>query len=160
MGNTGILFEALKSGGIDVYPDYTGTIGRELLNRMLPISNRSIAARPARARRGGAARLREYVRARHAGQQGAAARRAHHRRSREASAVALGLSHEFLNRNDGWPGLQRAYGLPQSPSGARSRPAYEALAGGQIDVMDIYSTDAKIAKYKLRVLQDDKHYFP
>src|SRR5262249_39882537 len=37
---------------------------------------------------------------------------------------------------------------------------YEALAAGQIDVMDIYSTDAKIAKYKLRVLQDDKHYFP
>jgi osmoprotectant transport system permease protein len=31
LGNTGILFEALKSGGVDVYPDYTGTIGRELL---------------------------------------------------------------------------------------------------------------------------------
>ena len=74
--------------------------------------------------------------------------------------LRLGLSHEFLNRNDGWPGLQRAYGLPQSPSGLDHGLAYEALAGGQIDVMDIYSTDAKIAKYKLRVLQDDKHYFP
>jgi len=74
--------------------------------------------------------------------------------------LRFGLSHEFLNRSDGWPGLQRTYALPQSPSGLDHGLAYEALAGGQIDVMDIYSTDAKIQKYKLRVLQDDKHYFP
>ena len=56
--------------------------------------------------------------------------------------------------------MKRTYGLPQSPSGLDHGLAYEAIAAGQIDVMDIYSTDAKIAKYKLRVLADDKHYFP
>src|SRR5258708_19240885 len=38
--------------------------------------------------------------------------------------------------------------------------AYEAIAAGRIDVMDIYSTDAKIERYKLRVLEDDRKYFP
>ncbi len=74
--------------------------------------------------------------------------------------LRFGLSHEFLQRSDGWPGLKRTYGLPQSPNGLDHGLAYEAIAAGQIDVMDIYSTDAKIAKYKLRVLADDKHYFP
>jgi osmoprotectant transport system permease protein len=74
--------------------------------------------------------------------------------------LKFGLSHEFLQRNDGWPGLQKTYGLPQTPSGLDHGLAYEAIAAKQIDVMDIYSTDAKIAKYKLKVLEDDKHYFP
>jgi osmoprotectant transport system permease protein len=74
--------------------------------------------------------------------------------------LRFGLSHEFLNRNDGWPGLVRTYSLPQAPRGLDHGLAYEALAGRQIDVMDIYSTDAKIAKYKLRVLRDDRHFFP
>ena len=161
MGNTGILFEALKSGSIDLYPDYTGTVGRELLKSEasdLPSLNRGLAplglgvAVPlgfentyalamldSKAQQLGVRTIGDL--AKHA-------------------QLHFGLSHEFLNRNDGWPGLQRAYGLPQSPSGLDHGLAYEALAGGQIDVMDIYSTDAKIAKYKLRVLQDDKRYFP
>jgi osmoprotectant transport system permease protein len=161
MGNTGILFEALKSGGIDLYPDYTGTVGRELLksdasdleslNRGLaplglgvavPLgfeNTYALAMSDAKARQLNVHTIGDL--AKHA-------------------ELRFGLSHEFLNRNDGWPGLQRAYGLPQRPSGLDHGLAYEALAAGQIDVMDIYSTDAKIAKYKLRVLQDDKHYFP
>jgi osmoprotectant transport system permease protein len=74
--------------------------------------------------------------------------------------LRFGLSHEFLNRNDGWPGLARTYALSQAPRGLDHGLAYEALAAAQIDVMDIYSTDAKIAKYKLRVLRDDRHFFP
>ena len=74
--------------------------------------------------------------------------------------LRLGLSHELLKRSNGWPGLKRAYALPQQPSGLDHGIAYEAIAGGQIDGMDIYSTDAKIARYKLRVLADDKRYFP
>jgi osmoprotectant transport system permease protein len=161
MGNTGILFEALKSGGIDVYPDYTGTIGRELLksdasdleslNRGLaplglgvavPLgfeNTYALAMLDSKAQQLGARTIGDLA---------------------KHPQLRFGLSHEFLNRNDGWPGLQRAYGLPQSPSGLDHGLAYEALAGGQIDIMDTYSTDAKIAKYKLRVLQDDKHYFP
>jgi osmoprotectant transport system permease protein len=161
LGNTGILFEALKSGSIDLYPDYTGTVGRELLKSDasdLPSLNRGLAplglgvavplgfentyalAMPdARAQQLGIRTIDDLA---------------------KHPELKLGLSHEFLNRSDGWPGLRKTYSLPQSPQGLDHGLAYEALAGGQIEVMDIYSTDAKIAKYRLRVLEDDKHYFP
>jgi osmoprotectant transport system permease protein len=161
MGNTGILFSAIKSGSIDLYPDYTGTVARELLkseasdleslNRGLqplglgvavPLGfedTYALAMLEAEAQRLGVSSIGDLA--------------AH-------GQLRFGLSHEFLNRNDGWPGLAKAYGLPQSPSGLDHGLAYEALAARQIDVMDIYSTDAKIAKYKLRVLRDDRHFFP
>jgi len=74
--------------------------------------------------------------------------------------LRLGLSHEFLGRRDGWPGLKAAYGLPQQPRGLDHGLAYEGLAAGEIDVMDLYSTDAKIERYHIAVLADDRHYFP
>src|SRR5258708_8882321 len=75
--------------------------------------------------------------------------------------LKFGLSQEFIGRADGWPGLKRAYGLPQpTPSGLDHGLAYEAMAAGRIDVMDVYSTDAKIERYHLRVLEDDRHFFP
>jgi osmoprotectant transport system permease protein len=161
LGNTGILFAALKSGSIDLYPDYTGTVARELLkseasdleslNRGLgslglgaavPLGfedTYALAMLDSEAQRLGVQTISDLV--------------AH-------PQLRFGLSHEFLNRNDGWPGLVRTYSLPQAPRGLDHGLAYEALAGRQIDVMDIYSTDAKIAKYKLRVLRDDRHFFP
>src|SRR5581483_2883928 len=73
----------------------------------------------------------------------------------------LGLSQEFLGRADGWPGLKTAYALPQAtPRGLDHGLAYEAIAAGKIDVMDVYTTDAKIERYSLRVLEDDRGYFP
>src|SRR6267143_4626954 len=62
---------------------------------------------------------------------------------------------------DGWPGLKRAYDLPfATPRGLDHGLAYEAIAQHQVDAIDIYSTDAKIDKYGLTVLDDDRNYFP
>jgi osmoprotectant transport system permease protein len=162
LGNTGIVLAALKAGAIDVYPEYTGTIAAEIV-RLPPTAtleqlNRALAAdglaagvplgfndtyalamREDRAEQLGIRRLSDL--ARHA-------------------ELKLGLSQEFLGRADGWPGLQRAYGLPQRPAGLDHGLAYEALAAGRIDVMDVYSTDAKIERYRLRVLEDERHFFP
>src|SRR5204863_4358968 len=74
--------------------------------------------------------------------------------------LRFGLSHEFIGRADGWPGLAQRYGLSHKPRGLDHGIAYEALAQQQVDVIDIYSTDAKISQYGLRVLKDDLHYFP
>ena len=74
--------------------------------------------------------------------------------------LRFGLSHEFLGRRDGWPGLQGAYGLPQKPRGLDHGIAYEALAAGEIDVMDLYTTDAKIERYAIVALDDDRRFFP
>ncbi|MDO8419413.1 MAG: glycine betaine ABC transporter substrate-binding protein, partial [Rubrivivax sp.] len=78
-----------------------------------------------------------------------------------ADALRLGLSHEFQARADGWPALQRAYGLPFGPGAALDHGlAYDALAAGQVDLIDIYSTDAKVGRHALRVLEDDREFFP
>jgi osmoprotectant transport system permease protein len=71
------------------------------------------------------------------------------------------LSHEFLGRRDGWPGLKAAYALPQPvPRGLDHGLAYEALAAGKVDLIDLYSTDAKIERYGIVVLADDRRFFP
>ena len=75
--------------------------------------------------------------------------------------LRLGLSQEFIGRADGWPGLKRSYALPfDSLRGLDHGLAYDAVAQGQVDVIDIYSTDAKIGKYQMTVLTDDLQYFP
>src|SRR5690606_5936054 len=74
--------------------------------------------------------------------------------------LRLGLSNEFMQRADGWPGLRDTYGLPQKPDGLDHDLAYRALASGAIDITDLYGTDAEIPYYGLRVLDDDRHYFP
>ena len=79
----------------------------------------------------------------------------------KSNGLRLGLSHEFLARADGWGALRQAYALPFAPpAGLDHGLAYEAIAKSQVDVIDIYSTDAKIARYKLRVLDDDRNFFP
>jgi osmoprotectant transport system permease protein len=163
LGNTGIVFAALKAGAIDVYPEYTGTIAKEILhlegeasvealNRVLQREGLAIgvplgfndgyalAMRDERAKALGVARLSDL--ARH-------------------PELRLALSQEFLARADGWPGLKAAYALPfRTPAGLDHGLAYEALAAGKMDVMDVYTTDAKIERYRLLPLEDDRHYFP
>ena len=163
LGNTAILVEALEHGAIDVYPEYTGTIAREILGadrdltlaeideRLRPrglqasvplgfSDSYAIGVRGDFAREHGIAKISDLAR---------------------FPAIRLGFSHEFLGRRDGWPGLKAAYGLPQAtPLGLDHGLAYEALAKGEVDAIDLYSTDAKIAKYGIAVLDDDRHFFP
>ncbi|HKU69801.1 MAG TPA: glycine betaine ABC transporter substrate-binding protein [Burkholderiales bacterium] len=163
LGNTAIVFSALKSGAIDLYPEYTGTIALELLGlRNVPdlaSLNRELARHglaagvPLGFSNGYALALLES-RAEALG----ITRLSDLRRHPE---LKLALSQEFLNRKDGWPGLKGAYELPfEGLRGLDHGLAYEALAAGKVDVVDVYSTDAKIARYRLRVLQDDRGYFP
>jgi len=164
LGNTGIVFTALKSGSIDLYPDYTGTIAKEILKIDGPFDVTLLNTRLAAEGLGVAVPLgfnNTYALA-----------------MREQQAAELdiktvsdlakhpqlkyGLSQEFLGRSDGWPGLVAKYALPGAlpVTGVDHGLAYEAMAVKQIDVTDIYSTDAKIEKYRLRVLRDDRQYFP
>jgi osmoprotectant transport system permease protein len=163
LGNTGILVSALKSGAIDLYPEYTGTIAREVLrlegNPGLAAINAALApmglgtATPFGFNNSYALAMREE-RAKALGIRTISDLAKH-------PALKLGLSQEFLGRADGWPGLKAAYGLAAAaPSGLDHGLAYDAIATGRIDVMDIYTTDAKIERFQLRVLEDDRRFFP
>src|SRR5205807_4826588 len=75
--------------------------------------------------------------------------------------LRLGFSNEFVSRADGWKGLRDRYQLPQqSVRGMEHALAYPALKDGAIDATDLYSTDAEIQQFHLRVLADDLHHFP
>lgn len=163
LGNTGILFAALKSGAIDVYPEYTGTIAFELLGLARPHSidelnrrllNRGLAVGVPLGFSNSYALAMTEQRAAALGI----------RRISDLAGVAqlrFGLSQEFFNRRDGWRALKEAYGLPTgNVRGLDHGLAYKAIAAGQVDVVDVYATDAKIVRYRLRVLADDRHFFP
>jgi osmoprotectant transport system permease protein len=163
LGNTGILVAALEAGEIDLYPEYTGTIAREILKRddrpSLAALNAGLAPRGLKAAipLGFSNTYALAMRADEADQRGIA------RVSDLAKANGLkwGLSNEFLARTDGWIALKAAYGLPfPTPSGLDHGLAYDALANRHVDVIDIYSTDARIGRDGVRVLEDDRHFFP
>lgn len=163
LGGSAILFNALTSGEIDAYPEYTGTLRLELL-KSEGLSTDAELAR-ALARRG--VRMTAPLgfnntyalgmRADRAGELGIGATSD----LRDYPELRLGFSNEFLDRGDGWRALRVAYGLPQSSvRGLDHALAYRGLVAGDLDVMDLYSTDAEIAYYDLAVLEDDLGFFP
>lgn len=162
LGNTAIVFEALKSGNIDLYPEYSGTIDLEILKHKSPTSLANINRELAPLGLGAAVKLgfnNTYALAMRAADSERLAIRSMSDLARHPE-LKLGLSHEFIGRTDGWPGLAQRYALPHKPLGLDHGIAYEALGNNQVDVIDIYSTDAKIKSLGLRVLQDDLNYFP
>lgn len=163
MGGTAILFEALRTGAIDVYPEYTGTIAREILKirRHLDLAALNAHLRPRGLQAGFPLGFNNTYAI---GMRRAEAERLGIRTIsdlRKHPRLKLGFGHEFLGRRDGWPGLKAAYGLPQpTPRGLDHGLAYEALAAGEIDAIDVYTTDAKIARFHIVTLVDDRHFFP
>lgn len=161
LGGTRILWRALLEGDIDAYPEYTGTLKQELLQMPgasdaqlhAALAERGIAMtaplgfdntyalgmRAARATALGIETISDL---------------------REHPTLQIGLSNEFMQRADGWPGLRDEYRLPQQPDGLDHDLAYRGLASGALDVTDLYSTDAEIPYYDLAVLEDDRGYFP
>jgi osmoprotectant transport system permease protein len=158
LGGTQVLWRALLAGEIDAYPEYTGTLRQEIF-----------AGRDGRLE--ALLAERDVILGAHLGFDDSYALG-----MREDTAAGLGitrisdlarhpdlrvvLSNEFMSRGDGWPGLRAAYDLPHQPRGMDHDLAYRALAGGAIDVTDLYTTDAEIRAYRLRVLDDDRRHFP
>ena len=162
LGNTAILVEALRNGAIDVYPEYTGTIAREILRTEARLDLDGLNARLAPLGLAAGFPL-GFANSYAIGMRRVSAEKLSIKSISDLSkhpTLRVGVSHEFLGRRDGWPGLKAAYGLPQAPRGLDHGLAYEALAAGEIDLIDLYSTDAKIARYGIATLADDRGFFP
>ncbi|MEM6645183.1 MAG: glycine betaine ABC transporter substrate-binding protein [Bacteroidota bacterium] len=163
LGGSRVLWEALLRGDIDAYPEYSGTLRLELLAEQAPAdaaavdsilaslglwrtaslgfnNTYALGMQEARAEALGIASITDLT---------------------QHADLSFGFGNEFMEREDGWPGLRARYGLPQTAvRGLDHDLAYRGLVAGDIDVMDLYSTDAEIAYYGLRVLTDDRAYFP
>jgi osmoprotectant transport system permease protein len=163
LGGTMIAYQALRNGEIDVYVEYTGTISQAILGidetpplhrldelladeglqvlRPLGFNNTyALAMKHEMAVSRGISRISDLVEG-----------------HRDLRVV---VSHEFLERQDGWPGLRRVYGFDWVPGGIEHGLAYQALESGVIDVMDVYSTDGELVRYDLTILADDAGFFP
>jgi osmoprotectant transport system substrate-binding protein/osmoprotectant transport system permease protein len=166
MGSTGILFEALKSGAIDVYPDYTGTLAEAILKRPglksideirqalsaldLTISDSlgfndtyALAVKEAFAEKHGLHSIGDLIPL--------------------ESSVRAAFSYEFMDRKDGYPGLVDSYHLAfnaQKVNRMEHSLSFQAIDQNAVDLIDVYSTDAKIKKLHLQLLKDDHNYFP
>jgi osmoprotectant transport system permease protein len=163
LGNTGITFAALEEGSVDLYPEYTGTITFHIMKKPLVRSidqlnedlkrlklmvspsmgfnnTYAIALEESRAQELNVSKISDL---------------------RGKTDLRLGLSIEFLDRADGWPALKSTYGLGIKDSrGMEHALAYRALKDGSVDLIEVYSTDGQISKMNLRVLEDDRNFFP
>jgi glycine betaine/choline ABC-type transport system substrate-binding protein len=169
LGGTFICHRAIVSGELDLYPEYTGTAFTAILSQK-PVSDPAavlssvsreyakrwdivwsaplgfdntfaLVVRGEDARRLGLAKISDLA--------------AH-------PEFKPGFGYEFVEREDGWKGLSRAYGLAfrQRPSEMDLGLLYPALASRQVDVVAGNSTDGLIAALDGVVLQDDRRYFP
>jgi osmoprotectant transport system permease protein len=163
LGGTRILWSALIAGDIDIYPEYTGTILREIL------ANETIAGldglRQALARHGVAMTEPLGFNNTYAiGLKRETAARLDITRISDLPRhpeLRLGFGEEFMSRADGWPALKARYALPhEDVRGLDHDLAYRGLAAGDIDATDTYTTDAEIAYYGLALLEDDLRHFP
>jgi osmoprotectant transport system permease protein len=166
MGSTGILFEALKSGAIDVYPDYTGTLAEAILKqpqlksvdeirRALIPMDLAISA-PLGFNDTYAIAVKDSFAKEHELHTISDLRRVQ-------STLRAAFSYEFMDRKDGYPGMVDDYQLrlvPQKVTRMEHSLSFQAIDENAVDVIDVYSTDAKIKKFNLRLLEDDRGYFP
>lgn len=161
LGGTLICYEALRAGEIDVYPEYTGTMAQAIFKlggdaefdelESLAAEQALALLQPFGFNNTYAMVVPEAL---------AQARDLNNVSDLVGSDLNIVVSHEFLERADGWPGLAQAYGLSGTPTGIEHGLAYQAIAEGRIDVTDAYSTDGELKRYNLRVLEDDRGFFP
>ncbi|HEV8380584.1 MAG TPA: glycine betaine ABC transporter substrate-binding protein, partial [Gemmatimonadales bacterium] len=170
LGGTFVCHEAIKTGAIDLYVEYTGTAFTAILKQP-PLANADSVWRFVNTeygRRFGLEWLRPFgfnntfaILVRHADATRYALKTITDL-ARVAQRWKAGFGYEFLERADGFPGLAARYGLhfSQPPTAMDLGLTSRALADGKVDVIAGNSTDGQIAALDLVQLADDRGYFP
>ncbi|HEM5709014.1 ABC transporter permease/substrate-binding protein [Streptococcus suis] len=170
-GKTSFLYEALKSGSIDIYPEYTGTITSTLLkNSPMDLSTNPeevyTYAKEAILEQDGLMYLAPMafqntyalaVTEDYAQKNGI--EKISDLAKVQQTAVA-GFSLEFNDREDGNIGLKNLYNLQLNVKTMEPALRYEAIKNGDVQIVEAFSTDSKVVTYKLKILEDDKQLFP
>lgn len=169
-GKTSFLYEALKKGDIDIYPEFTGTVTESLLKPAPQVGHDPEvvyqAARDGIKKQDNLALLKPMA------YQNTYAVAVPKKIAQEYGLKTIsdlkkvegqlkaGFTLEFNDREDGNKGLQKVYGLNLQVSTMEPALRYQAIQSGDIQITDAYSTDAEITRYDLVVLEDDKQLFP
>ncbi len=170
LGGTMVCFEALKKGQLDIYPEYTGTgltahlkmdvvsdadkvyqIVKDEFSKQFQIkwlsplglnNTYAVAIKEDYAKEKNIVKVSDLI--------------------PHANGLIFGAEHEFFDRQDGYDGMIEAYGLKFKGEPVKMDTAmkYQALSQGKMDVTDAFSTDGQLITFKLKILEDDKKFFP
>ncbi|MCS5421756.1 MULTISPECIES: glycine betaine ABC transporter substrate-binding protein [Psychrilyobacter] len=170
LGGTKIVFEALKSGDIDLYPEFSGTAYVALLNEsglkdpsevhklvkdrlkaennldyLNPLGYNNTYTLAVRTETAEKYNLKTFSDI-----------------AKVSNELVIGATMEFLEREDGMLGLKKVYpGMEfKNEKGLDGGLRYTAIKDGVIDAADAFSTDGKLIAYNLVILEDDKNFFP
>ncbi|HEX5563692.1 MAG TPA: glycine betaine ABC transporter substrate-binding protein [Sporosarcina sp.] len=167
LGGSNVVWNAMLNGNIDVVPDYTGTIvvnyyheepgnaeeTLELTRRLVGEdgiiafntfgfnNTYTLALDESKAEELGVVTFSDFA--------------------AYSEDFTLGAVFEFIDRPDGLPGFQKEYGLKfKNVKGMDHGIMYRSISAGEVDVINSYTTDGQLQEFDLRVLEDDKSYFP
>ncbi|MDD4690311.1 MAG: glycine betaine ABC transporter substrate-binding protein [Eubacteriales bacterium] len=169
MGGTFVCFEAIKKGDISIYPEYTGT-GLTAQLKMDVMSDPDETYKVVKEefdKQFGIKWLKPF------GFNNTYAIAVSNKVAEEndletcsdlarvADKLIFGAEHEFFNRQDGYDGFIDLYGVNfKDVAKMNVSLKYQAIGEGQMDVTDTFATDGQIKQYNLKILEDDKGFFP
>nr|WP_315057592.1 osmoprotectant update ABC transporter permease/substrate-binding subunit OpuFB [uncultured Lysinibacillus sp.] len=170
LGKTSFVFNALKSGSIDIYPEFTGTAISEFLKEEAINNNQEdvylqakegmqeqfdmVMLSPMNYNNTYALAVSEELAESYQLQKISDLKPIEQK-------VKAGFTLEFNDREDGYVGIQKRYGVAFTTLATMEpKLRYQAIQSGDINVLDAYSTDSEIRQFKLRVLEDDQALFP
>lgn len=169
-GKTSFLYEALKNKQIDIYPEFSGTITSSLLKNQVKVSNAPLEVYEA-AREGilNQDKLVYLKPMEYQNTYALAVKKDYANKydlktisdlSKVEDSAVAGFTLEFNDRDDGNKGLKSLYKLELNVKTLEPNLRYQAINGGNVQIVDAYSTDSELIEYDLVVLEDDKQLFP
>lgn len=170
LGKTSFVFNALKSGSIDLYPEFTGTAISEFLKETAESKDSRKVYEQAKEGMDKQfdMEMLEPMQYNNTYALAIPSSLAEQHNIKTISdlkqienQIKAGFTLEFSDREDGYLGIQKLYGI-DFPSVVTMEPKlrYQALQNGEINLIDAYSTDSELQVYNLTVLEDDQNLFP
>lgn len=170
LGKTSFVFNALKSGDIDIYPEFTGTAITAFLKEEAASTHAADVYE--QARKGlettyhmvllqPMAYNNTYTLAVPAAFADQYQLKTISDLKRVEQHIKTGFTLEFTDREDGYKGIETLYNIKfANIQTMEPKLRYKAIETGDIQLVDAYSTDSELRQYNLKILEDDKHLFP
>lgn len=167
LGGSNVVWNAMTNGHLDVIPDYTGTIVVNYYHEEPGTADETLALTKRLVEGDGIVAFNTFgfnntytlaIDEAVAEQLGVTTFSDFAKHSKD---FVLGAVFEFIDRPDGLPGFQKEYGIAfKGVRGMDHGMMYRSIHAGEVDVINSYTTDGQLQIYDLRVLEDDKSYFP
>ena len=167
LGGSNVVWNAMLNGLIDVIPDYTGTIVVNYYHEDPGTAEETLAATKRLVNEDGIIAFdtfgfnNTYTLALDESRAEELGVKTFSDFAKVSEDFVLGAVFEFIDRPDGLPGFQEEYGLKfKDVKGMDHGIMYRSIGAKEVDVINSYTTDGQLQDYDLRVLEDDKSYFP